>query len=89
MSIKGGEPYASWRVKHLAAETGLITKTSWIFDPTLFNGYEHRRTLGFKDGLSAGGNEEVPKDSRTYVFTMPTSAEDDTSQPRKKRRKII
>ena len=89
MTIKGGEPYTSWRVKHLAIEAGLITKTSWIFDHTLYNGYEHRRTLGFKDGKSAGGNEEVPRDSRTYVFTLPPtmSEEDDTPQPRKKRRR--
>jgi 25S rRNA (uracil2634-N3)-methyltransferase len=32
---------------------------SWEFDPALYPGYAHRRTIGFKDGVSKKGNEEI------------------------------
>ena len=35
---------------------------SFAFHPTLYPGYAHRRTIGFKDGVSKSENEEI--DSR-------------------------
>lgn len=32
---------------------------SFAFHPTLYPGYSHRRTIGFKEGLSKGSNEEI------------------------------
>ena len=33
-------------------------------------GYSHRRTLGFKEGLSSQDNEEIDDSSKTYVFRL-------------------
>ncbi len=32
---------------------------SFQFHPSVYEGYEHRRTIGFKDGVSKSGNEEI------------------------------
>jgi 25S rRNA (uracil2634-N3)-methyltransferase len=43
---------------------------SWKFHPDLYPGYAHRRTLGFKEGTSVPGNEEILRNPpRTYCFT--------------------
>ena len=89
MTIKGGEPYASWQIKSQAKAAGLVTKTSWVFNALRFYGYEHRRTMGFKDGKSVGGNEEVPKDSRTYVFVKAEEDKADERPAKKRRKKIV
>ena len=44
---------------------------SFEFDPGLYKGYEHRRTIGWKDGVSRGGNEEIvgrKGKARTWEF---------------------
>ncbi|KAI9299155.1 hypothetical protein K502DRAFT_322398 [Neoconidiobolus thromboides FSU 785] len=70
VTVKSGLPYDLWKVTSLAKE-GQIWKTKqcFPFNPLLYPGYEHRRTLGFKDGLSKGDNEElVDKFPNTYIF---------------------
>jgi len=32
---------------------------SFQFHPEVYKGYEHRRTIGFKEGVSKSGNEEI------------------------------
>merc|ERR1712107_107165 len=52
---KEGEPYTSWKIGSLctkATDGALQVKTAYSFDPQEFPGYAHRRTLGFKEGLS-------------------------------------
>ena len=39
----------------------------------MYEGYEHRRTIGFKEGLSRGGNEEIlgrKGRARTWEFAL-------------------
>ena len=38
------------------------------FVPERLNGYEHRRTIGFKHELSHHDNVEIAKGARTYIF---------------------
>jgi len=38
------------------------------FVASAFDGYSHRRTIGFKHNLSAESNQELKKGARTYVF---------------------
>lgn len=70
VTIKSGNPYDLWDIKKLAKSTGkLITKTSYYFNPNLYPGYHHRRTIGFEEGISKSENEEIiDKNCRTYVF---------------------
>lgn len=70
VTLKTGEPYDSWNVKKLAKTSGLFCKTTLPFDPNMYSGYSHRRTLGYLDGLSAENNEEIKgKECKTYVFS--------------------
>ncbi|KAK9815548.1 hypothetical protein WJX72_005601 [[Myrmecia] bisecta] len=71
VTLKQGKPYDLWNVVGVAhqATGGLLRlKASFKFDPSHWPGYAHRRTLGYKEGMSASGNEEVAGRSRTYVF---------------------
>jgi 25S rRNA (uracil2634-N3)-methyltransferase len=70
VTLKSCEPYVSWDVKSLARQTGkLKTLTTVPFVAAAFPGYAHRRTIGFKEGLSAENNEEITdKDCKTFVF---------------------
>ncbi|ORX57644.1 hypothetical protein DM01DRAFT_1334239 [Hesseltinella vesiculosa] len=70
VTMKTGKPYDDWKVKFVAKWTGVMgMKTSMPFDPHAFPGYCHRRTIGFKDGMSMANNEEILKaNPRTCVF---------------------
>lgn len=71
MTLKSGEPYDSWNVVKLARNEGLEVRDCIVFDPDLYPGYEHRRTLGFKEGLSSQHNLEIKrKPCKTYMFTV-------------------
>ena len=51
---------------------GLVLKTTLLFDPSEFPGYAHRRTIGFKEGISRNDSEELQRgggEARVYVFT--------------------
>ncbi|OUM69188.1 hypothetical protein PIROE2DRAFT_68585 [Piromyces sp. E2] len=46
VTLKSGNPYDLWDIKKLAKSTGkLVTKTSYQFNPNLYPGYHHRRTI--------------------------------------------
>ncbi|KAG0166734.1 hypothetical protein DFQ28_006282 [Apophysomyces sp. BC1034] len=69
VTIKTCKPYDLWTIRKLAKTSDLAVKTAVAFEPKDFPGYEHRRTLGFKEGISKSGNEEiVQSEPKTYVF---------------------
>ncbi|KAJ1723056.1 hypothetical protein LPJ53_002582 [Coemansia erecta] len=71
VTLKSGEPYVHWNVRQLAKDCGLVAHTTVPFDVRAFPGYEHRRTLGFKDGVSKDANQEIrDKDPRIHMFVV-------------------
>ncbi|CAG8451442.1 6712_t:CDS:2 [Ambispora leptoticha] len=59
VTMKTGPPYDEWNIRKIAKSTGiLVIKETIPFLVDQFPGYQHRRTLGFKDGMSKCGNEE-------------------------------
>jgi 25S rRNA (uracil2634-N3)-methyltransferase len=79
VTLKSGQPYDLWSVRTMAKSTDLLRpKTAFPFVPALYPGYAHRRTLGFKEGLSKTGNEEIiDKKPKTYVFVRSQVMQDD------------
>ncbi|KAF8924713.1 hypothetical protein CPC16_000461 [Podila verticillata] len=77
VTVKTGLPYDLWNIKRLATGTGLLgNKTSFPFKPEQYPGYEHRRTIGFKEGVSQGENVEIlNKSPKTFVFVKKTAKE--------------
>ncbi|WVF67280.1 hypothetical protein IAT40_002029 [Kwoniella sp. CBS 6097] len=76
-------PYTLWTVPKLATRPPHFCPgthhvqpkyelvRSFEFVPGLYEGYEHRRTIGWKDGKSKGGNEEIlgrKGKARTWEF---------------------
>mmetsp|Transcript_16383 Transcript_16383/g.45646 ORF Transcript_16383/g.45646 Transcript_16383/m.45646 type:complete len:320 (-) Transcript_16383:220-1179(-) len=76
VTVKTGKPYDQWQVcslAHRATAGRLQLKSSCTFLASDFPGYAHRRTIGFKDGLSATANEEIMHHNpRTYVWRIAT-----------------
>jgi 25S rRNA (uracil2634-N3)-methyltransferase len=69
VATKSGEPYDDWNVKKLGMDAGLEFVRSFEFVPGDYEGYHHRRTLGFKIGVSEETNVEITKKpSRCWVF---------------------
>ncbi|KAI8082899.1 uncharacterized protein BX664DRAFT_339370 [Halteromyces radiatus] len=70
VTVKTGKPYDEWKIKFVAKWTGLLAlRTSIPFRPSDYPGYCHRRTIGFKKGISKEDNEEIMKsDPRTFIF---------------------
>lgn len=52
----------------------LRLKNALPFLPEAWAGYEHRRTLGFDEKLSARDSEELRKGAKTYVFAWTAEA---------------
>ena len=52
-------------------------KTSFTFDPSIFPGYAHRRTIGYQEGISSEEDnaEILINPPRTYVFIQRKSDE--------------
>ncbi|WWC64783.1 uncharacterized protein I303_107395 [Kwoniella dejecticola CBS 10117] len=84
-------PYSLWSLSKLATKpptlcpgTRLLQpryelKRSFDFDATLYEKYEHRRTIGWKDGLSKGKNEEILRangKARTWEFVRKMKPDD-------------
>ncbi|RUS18650.1 hypothetical protein BC938DRAFT_475920 [Jimgerdemannia flammicorona] len=84
ITLKSGTPYDLWNVRQLAKQTGVLAaKTAFPFEPAAYPGYEHRRTLGFKEGMSRGGNEEIEdKKSKTYVFVSKEAVREEVEKVR-------
>ena len=81
VTLKAGEPYASWKIGHVCREaTGgqLELCMAHPFDPSLYEGYAHRRTQGFKEGESAAANAEIGKHglARTHIFQWAKEMKD-------------
>ncbi|KAJ2406358.1 hypothetical protein GGF41_006953, partial [Coemansia sp. RSA 2531] len=83
VTLKSGLPYDQWNIKRLAKECGLISHTTYPFELDAFPGYEHRRTLGFKQGLSKDENQEIRgKAPKLYAFCVkPEVAQTSDSVP--------
>ncbi|KAJ2078245.1 hypothetical protein H4R24_004612 [Coemansia sp. RSA 988] len=81
VTLKSGKPYDMWRITKLARQCGLATLSAYPFRLDAFPGYEHRRTLGFKEGLSTDDNQEIRgKNPKVFVFAAgPDISMDDTS----------
>ncbi|KAF9431999.1 hypothetical protein BGZ76_011427 [Entomortierella beljakovae] len=82
VTVKTGLPYDLWNIKRLATGTGLLgNKTSFPFKTEQYPGYEHRRTIGFKDGVSQGDNAEIKdKSPKTFVFVKKAAKEEDMAR---------
>ena len=64
-------PYTLWNLPSLAKRPPQVCPgtnltqprykliRSFDFSPEVYEGYSHRRTLGFKEGMSKGANEEI------------------------------
>ncbi|KAJ2628056.1 hypothetical protein H4R22_004093 [Coemansia sp. RSA 1290] len=89
VTLKSGPPYDKWNIKHLARECGLVTMRTSNFVLDSFPGYEHRRTLGFKEGVSKDENKEIrDKNPKLYQFiSKPKTDESDTISANGKRKK--
>lgn len=84
VTIKTCKPYDLWAIRGLAKTSGLAVKTAVPFDPSDFPGYEHRRTLGFKEGLSKSANEEIlQSDPKTYIFVPKAMMQDEIEKSAK------
>eukprot|EP00039_Didymoeca_costata_P010461 m.140890 g.140890 ORF g.140890 m.140890 type:complete len:119 (-) comp14835_c0_seq1:4121-4477(-) len=90
LTIKKGMPYDLWRMVPLALSIpGLRLKNSFDFDPTLYPEYQHRRTLGYKEGVSSGANADITDGAKTYIFQrieLPDS-DDETGDSNVKKKK--
>eukprot|EP00834_Sanchytrium_tribonematis_P008786 NODE_1182_length_1889_cov_0.492737.p1 type:complete len:248 gc:universal NODE_1182_length_1889_cov_0.492737:320-1063(+) len=69
VTLKDREPYTLWDIKHIAKTCRLICKRTCTFFTSTFSGYEHRRTIGFQEGLSKSKNEELGQ-CKTYIFQV-------------------
>jgi 25S rRNA (uracil2634-N3)-methyltransferase len=82
ITVKSGAPYDDWNIKSLAKSTLFLKcKEQYPFYPSLYPGYEHRRTLGFVEGQSKRENEEL-KQCKTMVF-VSVDAPDANAKKRK------
>ncbi len=70
VTLKTCKPYNLWGVKGLVKAKGVLAvRGTAPFYPDDFPGYEHRRTLGYKEGLSKGANAEIlSAEPKTYIF---------------------
>ncbi|KAI8970364.1 hypothetical protein BDF20DRAFT_980148 [Mycotypha africana] len=70
VTLKTCKPYNLWAIKELVKAKGILAaKATLPFSPDDFPGYEHRRTLGFKEGVSKGANAEILASMpKTFIF---------------------
>lgn len=70
VTLKTCKPYNLWAVKGLVKAKGILAvKGTAPFHADDYPGYEHRRTLGYKEGLSKGANAEIlSAEPKTYIF---------------------
>eukprot|EP00048_Salpingoeca_helianthica_P013642 m.204424 g.204424 ORF g.204424 m.204424 type:complete len:270 (+) comp15527_c1_seq1:1346-2155(+) len=75
ITVKRGKPYDSWGLVKLGtAVPGMRLKNSFDFYPEAYPGYEHRRTLGFLEGVSSEPNADLGAGCKTYVFARKKGA---------------
>ncbi|CAO3632727.1 unnamed protein product [Cunninghamella blakesleeana] len=85
ITLKTIKPYDQWKIKFVAKWTGALTiKSSIPFVPTDYPGYCHRRTIGFKEGLSKKENEEILKaEPKIYSFVRNHVMEEEIEKSKK------
>lgn len=68
LTLKKGEPYASWNTVVIGKMCGYKVHHCTPFRPELFPGYAHKRTIGDEHaGVGVGPNAEIAG-ARTYAF---------------------
>ncbi|WBW74867.1 ribosome biogenesis protein Bmt5 [Schizosaccharomyces osmophilus] len=68
------KPYNMWNLKGLAKEAGFISLMTEPFDSSCYPEYSHRRTIGWKEGISEKSNWKGElRDSRHYCFVAAGS----------------
>lgn len=70
VALKEGEPYKSWKIAQTfrASCPDLEMLTAVPFATTAWDGYAHRRTVGFDERISKKESEELAKGAKVYVF---------------------
>eukprot|EP00929_Paragymnodinium_shiwhaense_P090401 TRINITY_DN5058_c0_g1_i1.p1 TRINITY_DN5058_c0_g1~~TRINITY_DN5058_c0_g1_i1.p1 ORF type:complete len:291 (+),score=87.75 TRINITY_DN5058_c0_g1_i1:77-949(+) len=71
VALKSGEPYKSWKIGQTArmATEELDLVTAVPFAMSAWEGYAHRRTMGFEPKFSKADNEELKNGAKVYVFS--------------------
>ncbi|KAI7897839.1 uncharacterized protein BX663DRAFT_490565 [Cokeromyces recurvatus] len=82
VTLKTCKPYNLWAIKSLVKAKGVLavrgTAPFYVDD---FPGYEHRRTLGFKEGLSKAGNAEIlASEPKRYIFVRKEVMEEENEK---------
>ncbi|KAF3133751.1 hypothetical protein TWF594_008915 [Orbilia oligospora] len=63
-----GKPYDDWNLKELAKSVGLECIRSFKFDATIYEGYKHVRTIGFREREGDWKGEE--RGARSFIFGL-------------------
>lgn len=85
VTLKAGEPYASWHIEQLAKRAAVAGDASGVaalrcdrvvpFDANHYPGYTHRRTRGAAYAEGRGlSDENVVRGAKTYVFKLRKGA---------------
>lgn len=85
VALACNKTYDLWNLKGLAKSTGLVVKTSGVFDGKAFPGYTHSRTQGHVKndaGFSGGKGEE--RAARWTIFMKPETQGQNTKKARSK-----
>jgi 25S rRNA (uracil2634-N3)-methyltransferase len=92
VTLKTCKPYNLWAVKGLVKAKGVLAiRGTAPFYADDFPGYEHRRTLGYKEGLSKGANAEIlSSEPKRYIFVRKEvmDAENEKSIKGSQKRKL-
>lgn len=76
LTLKRGEPYDSWQAVTIAKMVGFRVQHCTPFNPELYPGYAHRRSIGDEHAGNAAqhvANAEIG-DSKTYCFVNAAEA---------------
>eukprot|EP00446_Apocalathium_sp_SHHI-4_P016445 CAMPEP_0177200786 /NCGR_PEP_ID=MMETSP0367-20130122/26407_1 /TAXON_ID=447022 ORGANISM="Scrippsiella hangoei-like, Strain SHHI-4" /NCGR_SAMPLE_ID=MMETSP0367 /ASSEMBLY_ACC=CAM_ASM_000362 /LENGTH=295 /DNA_ID=CAMNT_0018649253 /DNA_START=75 /DNA_END=962 /DNA_ORIENTATION=- len=78
VALKTGEPYKSWKVVQMARGAAPLDLGNALpFATGAWEGYAHRRTIGFKTALSKDDSQELAKGANIYVFVRRPEEADD------------
>ncbi|CAG8531675.1 9852_t:CDS:2 [Diversispora eburnea] len=83
LSLKSGLPYDNWNIKNIIKSIGnLVIRATNPFIPSQYPGYQHRRTLGFQEGISKSDNEEIT-DKKAKILLIGKKEESKKSKKRR------
>lgn len=70
IALKTSEPYKSFKIVQIVRATCPDVDLSTVvpFVPAAWEGYAHRRTIGFSEKYSKADSEELAKGAKVYVF---------------------